>query len=45
MKSVKVLSGPKNETAIGNYGGYQILVQKVFEGDLSCDGICKKLKF
>ena len=27
------------------YGGYQILVQKVFEGDLSCDGICMKLKF
>ena len=23
----------------------QILVQKVFEGDLSCDGICTKLKF
>ena len=21
------------------------LVQKVFEGDLSCDGICMKLKF
>ena len=27
------------------YGGYHILVQKVFEGDLSCDCICKKLKF
>ena len=26
-------------------GGYQILVQKVLERDLSCDGICKKLKF
>ena len=26
-------------------GGYQILVQKVFEGDLSCDGRCMKLKF
>ena len=28
-----------------NYGGYQILVQEVFEGDFSCDSICKKLKF
>ena len=28
-----------------NYGGYQILVQKVSERDLSCDGLCKKLKF
>ena len=27
------------------YGGFKILVQKVFEGDLSCDGICKKSKF
>ena len=27
------------------YGGYHILVHKVFEGDLSCDCICKKLKF
>ena len=27
------------------YGGYHILVQKVFEGDLSCDSICMKLKF
>ena len=27
------------------YGGYQILVQKVFERDLSRDGKCKKLKF
>ena len=26
-------------------GGYQILVQKVFERDLSRDGKCKKLKF
>ena len=24
---------------------HQILVQKVFERDLSCDGRCKKLKF
>ena len=28
-----------------NYGGYEILVQKVFERDLSRDGKCKKLKF
>ena len=27
------------------YGGYEILVQKVFERDLSLDGRCKKLKF
>ena len=27
-----------------NYGGYQILVQKVFGRDLSCHGICKELK-
>ena len=27
------------------YGGYEILVQKVFERDLSRDGRCKKLKF
>ena len=27
------------------YPGYQILVQKVFEGDLSCDGIYTKLNF
>ena len=27
------------------YRGSQILVQKVFEGDLSCAGICTKLKF
>ena len=27
------------------YGGSQILVQKVFEGDLSCDGICMQPKF
>ena len=25
--------------------GYENLVQKIFERDLSCDGICKKLKF
>ena len=28
-----------------SYGGYQILVQKVFVRDLSCDGRCKKLTF
>ena len=33
----------KNELI--DYGGFQILVQKVFERDLSCDDICKKLKF
>jgi len=27
------------------YGGYPILVRKVFEGDLSCDDICMKIKF
>ena len=27
------------------YGGYKILVQKVFERDLSRDGKCKKIKF
>ena len=27
------------------YGGYEILVQKVFERDLSHDGKCKELKF
>ena len=25
--------------------GYELLVQKIFERDLSCDGICMKLKF
>ena len=27
------------------YGGFKIVVQKVFEKDLSRDGICKILKF
>ena len=27
------------------YGGYQILVQKVFEGDLSCDAIRFVVRF
>ena len=29
----------------GGGGGYQILVQNIFERDLSRDGKCKKLKF
>ena len=35
----------ESQRSSSEYGGYQILVQKVFEKDLSCDGICKKLKF
>ena len=35
----------ESQRSSSEYGGYKILVQKVFERDLSCDGICKKLKF
>ena len=40
-----VFVGPSLKGYEVSYGGYQILVQKVFAGDLSCDGICMKLKF
>ena len=33
------------ESEIIRLRGYKILVQKVFERDLSCDGLCNKLQF
>ena len=41
---ISALPGEKLLSDTGE-GGFEILVQKVFERDWPCDGICKKRKF